>query len=76
MPKTKLGRHIHWIRHVKNYKNKDERCRFHWTPHQHGYCWSYASWVDYQNGDDDVNETYKVKDYIEFCKDCEYWKGA
>ncbi len=76
MPKTKLGRHIHWIRHVKNYKNRDKRCSYPWTPRQLGYCWGYANWVDYHNGSDDVKEKYKVKDYIEFCKDCKYWKGA
>ena len=62
MPKTKLAKRVEWIKRLKKYKNNDPRCHFPWTLDSLGYCWGYACLYDKKNN------------YIEFCKDCKYWK--
>ncbi len=74
MPKTKLANRVEAIRKIKSYRNP--RCDYSWSLSNVGYCWAYANWIDYKNGTIDfISDEYKVDDCIEFCKDCEYWKG-
>jgi len=75
MPKTKLAKRVKWIKKIQSYKNRDKRCTYHWTLSNVGYCWGYANWLDYMKGDDiNPRREQRVKSYIEFCKNCEYWK--
>ena len=74
MPKTKLAKRVEWIKRIKSYRNP--QCSYSWSLSNLGYCWAYACWKDYKKGDTDTDPAYRVKNYVEFCKDCEYWKGA
>lgn len=71
MPKTKLAR----LARLKRYKNRDPRCRFPFTLHPLGYCWGFASYIDYKEGRESIKDGYDVERYEEFCREYKYWKG-
>jgi len=76
MPKTKLGNFVKWRNRVKEYENKDKRCKFPFRIDILGYCWTFALFVDYKVGRITKEEAgrYGVKNYEEFCKNCKYWE--
>jgi len=62
----------------EKYRNKDPRCKYPFIPSPIGYCWGFATWVDYKEGKISKEQAGEcaVESYEEFCRWCEFWEGG